>query len=406
MNRVDYNRYEVNARKPQRRVRERRKILPMFLKPWMIVAVLILGLIGYRMATMEAELKLETTFAVPEGVSLDGISVSGVKMAAAVDGDVTISDEEVRPTASTTKMILALAVMEKKPFALGEKGEEIEITQEMYDIRGWYLSHNGSNTLVEVGEKISEYDALVSTLLASSNNMADSLAIWAFGSLEEYQKYATEMLSRLGAKKTTIGSKDASGYDSSTTSTASDLARIGYFVMKNPVLAQIVALESAEVPIAGRIENTNKLLGRASISGVKTGYIGDESGYCLVSGYKVDEHIITVAVLGASTRDGSFDQSLSVVKALQEKLEKQEMLKRGDEVGYYESWWTGKVSVKVGEGLSEINYKGAEKKVEILEDAVKVKIGETEYTIPADVPSFSKKPSLIDRFLHVFGWKK
>ena len=125
-----------------------------------------------------------------------------------------------------------------------------------------------------------------------------------------------------------------------------------------------------------------------------------------MSGYKVDEHIITVAVLGASTRDGSFDQSLSVVKALQEKLEKQEMLKRGDEVGYYESWWTGKVSVKVGEGLSEINYKGAEKKVEILEDAVKVKIGETEYTIPADVPSFSKKPSLIDRFLHVFGWKK
>jgi hypothetical protein len=33
-------------------------------------------------------------------------------------------------------------------------------------------------------------------MLKSSNNMADSLAIWAFGSISEYQKYATEMIKR------------------------------------------------------------------------------------------------------------------------------------------------------------------------------------------------------------------
>lgn len=405
MQRVDYNRYGVDSRKPERRKRTRRVRLK---HPGLLVALIIFVFIGFRMATMEANLELYTTFEVPEGVPLSeiGADVSGVKWAVAVDGKVTNENKEVQPTASTTKMILALAVLEKKPLNLGEKGSMMTISQEMYDIWGWYLNHNGSNTKVEIGEEISEYDALVSTLLASSNNMADSLAIWAFGSIEEYQKYATEMLSRLGVSNTVLGTKDASGYDVSTTSTASDLAKIGYFVLKNPVLAEIVAKEEAEVPVAGKISNTNKLLGKALISGVKTGYIGDESGYCVISGYKIGENIVTVAVLGAATRDGSFDNNLAVVKELQKKLVEHEMIKRGDEVGYYESWWTGRVSISADEGLSKINYKGAETEVKFADESLDVKIGNSEYYVKAQKVEFAREPNLFDRFLHVFGWKK
>ena len=405
MQRVDYDRYDVNSRKPERRKKARRIKIA---HPGMIIALIIFVFIGFKMATMEANLELFTTVKIPEGVSLSsvGADVSGVKWAAAVDGKVTNENTEVQPTASTTKMILALAVLEKKPLNTGEKGPMITISNEMYEIWGWYLNNNGSNTKVEIGEEISEYDALVSTLLASSNNMADSLAIWAFGSIEDYQKYATEMLARLGARNTKLGTKDASGYDSSTVSTASDLARIGYFVMKNPVLAEIVAKEKAEVPVAGEISNTNKLLGKSSISGVKTGYIGDESGYCIVSGYKKDEHIITVAVLGSATRDGSFDNNLAVVKELQSKLVDQEIFNRGDEVGYYESWWTGKVALKADESFAEMNYNGAENLAEISDDVLKMKIGEINYDVTLQVPEFSRKPNIFERFLHVFGWKK
>ena len=303
-------------------------------------------------------------------------------------------------------MILSLAVLEKKPLEKGEKGEEIEITKEMYDKYAWYIRNNGSNTAVKVGEKISEYDALVSVMLKSSNNMADSLAIWAFGSIEEYQKYATEMVKGWGLEKTTIGTKDASGYDESTTSTAKELAEIGYRVMTHPVLSEIVSLKTAEVPVAGKISNTNQLLGKAGISGVKTGYIGEPSGYCIVSGYEKDGHIVTVALLNAKTRDASFDNNLSVIEDLQEKLVKQEVLKKGDEVGHYESWWTGKISVSSGEDFSEMNYKDAKRESEISDEKLKVKIGEKEYEINLEIPDFSKKPSLFERFLHVFGWKK
>ncbi len=405
MQRVDYSRYGADSRKPERRKKTRRVKIA---HPGLIIGAVVFALIVFRMATMEAELELHTTVTIPEGVSLSevGADVKGVKWAVAVDGKVTNENTEIQPTASTTKMILSLAVLEKKPLNPGEKGSKITITEEMYDKWGWYLNHNGSNTKVEIGEEITEYDALVSTMLASSNNMADSLAIWAFGSIEEYQKYATEMLARLGVKSTKLGTADASGYDVSTVSTASDLAKIGYYVMKHPVLSEIVAKEKAEVPVAGEITNTNKLLGKASISGVKTGYIGDESGYCIVSGYKSNEHIVTVAVLGAATRDGSFDNNLAVVKELQKKLVDQEMFNRGDEVGYYESWWTGKVSLNSDESFSEMNYKGAEHKTEISDDKLKVKVGEISYDLNLQVPEFSRKPSLIQRFLHVFGWKK
>jgi len=404
MQKVDYNKYAFDRGTPERRKK------PNYLKKWgwKILAIGFVIFVGVRMATMETNLNLITTFSVPEGVSLSDISRDGVNFAVVIDGKAVLkaTDEKVQPTASTTKMIAALAVLEKKPIEKGEKGEEIEITNEMYEKWAWYLNHNGSNTKVEIGEKISEYDALVSMMLASSNNMADSLAIWAFGSLEEYQKYATEMVKGWELTKTTIGAKDASGYDEGTTSTASELAIVGHKVMEHPILSEIVALKTAEVPVAGEIKNTNKLLGKASISGVKTGYIGDASGYCIISGYKSDEHIITVAVLGEKTREKSFSENLAIVEDLQEKLVDQAILKKGEEVGYYESWWTGKIKVKADEDFSEMNYKDAETGSEILVNTMRVKIGAKEYEVALDVPEFKRSPGLVGRFLHVFGWKK
>ena len=373
------------------------------------IVILVLGFIIFRMATMEANVNLVTTWNVPEGVSLESVGdvLSNNQWAVAIDGKVATGGEntKVQATASTTKMILALAIMEKKPFELREEGETISITNEMYQKYLWYVANNGSNTKVSVGEEISERDALISVMLASSNNMADSLAIWAFGSIAEYQEYATEMLSRLGVSKTTLGTKDASGYDESTTSTPEDLAVIGYYVLKNPVLAEIVGLKTASVPVAGEISNTNKLLGQNGIIGVKTGYIGDPSGYCIISGYLEGEHIITVSMLGSATRDRSFNGNLAVVEDMQEILIPVKLVSNREEVGYYESWWTGKIPVTSTSDFSEINYIGATSSSEIQVNALSIRINENEYKIELNVPDFSRKPTLLQRFLHIFGWE-
>ena len=53
-----------------------------------------------------------------------------------------------------------------------------------------------------------------------------------------------------------------------------------------------------------------------------------------------------------------------------------------------------------------MNYKGAENSAEISDDVLKMKIGEINYDVALQVPNFSRKPNIFERFLHVFGWKK
>ena len=379
-----------------------------FNKIWMIPCLILAGFlifVGIRMATMDAKIDFTIDYVTPK-TDFSGIDYQPGfgQWAVALNGKtVARSAEELpaQPTASTSKMILALSIMEKKPFNLGETGEPITITNDIYNIYTNYVAVGGSTTAVQIGETISEYDALASALIASSNNMADALAIWAFSSLEEYQKYAQEMVIKLGAKQTTIG-PDASGFNAGTTSTAEDLALIGEAVLKQPVLAEIVGKTSAIVPVAGEIENTNELLGTNGIIGIKTGYIGDASGYCLVSGYKESEEIVTVALLGAPYRQTSFDASLEIVKRAQEKIQSRELVPAEQTVAHYQTWWTGNVPVVVEKALSGIVISDAS--VAINSEYLIVNTSESEYTVPVSVEDFPKEPSFWQKFLHVFGW--
>ena len=392
-------------------IKRQRKILRIGL---MVGGVLVVGFLTFLivgLANMEANLSTKVGLELPEFANLEGqFNVTGGDYAVALNGEVVSSSgANVRPTASTAKMILGLAVMKAKPFEKGSSGETIVLGDADYERYLWYVYHNGSNVPVVAGEEISEYDALISVFLASANNMADSLAMWAFGSLENYQEYAGKMLAEWGLNNTTVG-VDASGFDASTTSTAEDLAQIGAKVLENPVLAEIVGTKSREVPVAGLIENTNQLLGVDGIVGVKTGYIGDASGYCLVSGYLAGEQIMTTVLLGAESRELSFSDSLGLVEKAQELLPEKEVAKAGEIVGYYDSWWTGLVPLRADADLKVIGWSGAESEVSLDMEgqtgALKVQIGEQNYTVPVTAEEYASEPSFGDRLGHLFGWSK
>ena len=377
------------------------------------VGVIIVGFVTWltiSLINQKAELEVVSKYQLPEFASAEGkFSVSEGDYAVAVDGE-TISSNEltVRPTASTAKMILGLAVMQAKPFEKGTAGETITITENDYARYVWYLNNDGSNVAVTVGEEISEYDALMAVFLASANNLADTLAEWAFGSLDNYREYATKMLNDWGLNNTTVGA-DASGFDPSFTSTASDLARIGTKVLENPVLAEIVGTKSYNMPVAGLIENSNKLLGVSGITGIKTGFIGDASGYCLVTGYLTGEHIITTTLLGAPNREASFNESLSLVNTAQDLLKEQNLVRAGDVVGYYNSWWTGEVAIKADQDLAGIGWAEAQTNTELeMNDqtgVLKITIGEQNYTVSVTADEYTVSPSFGDRLGHLFGWQ-
>ncbi|MGD8373361.1 MAG: D-alanyl-D-alanine carboxypeptidase [Candidatus Woesebacteria bacterium] len=203
---------------------------------------------------------------LPEGAQAAAIGITD-------DGNGVIAasgDTEPRPIASIAKVITAMALLEKYPLKPGEEGPQIDISESDEQLYLDYVAKNGTAASVKAGVSITLYDALEAMLLMSANNIADTAAIWGFGSMDEYHMYANRMLYELELEATQVGG-DASGFDPQTISTPSDLVRLGETAMKNPVFAEIVGSPGGYMPYAGDIPNYNGLVNKHGFSGIKHG---------------------------------------------------------------------------------------------------------------------------------------
>ena len=223
------------------------------------------------------------------------------------------------PTASLAKLITALVVLNKYPLNMGQSGPNITISSEDVNLLNYYEANQGSVLKVSLGETLSEYQMLEAMLLPSANNIADSLAIWAYGSLANYAKASNSFLINRGLNNTHVGN-DASGFDPSTVSTASDLIKIGQMVENNPVLSNIVSLRSASgFPIVGTIKNVNFLLGQSGIIGIKTGNNNQDPGaYLAVSKQEINNQEVNIytAVMGAPNLWYALNGSLNLINSI------------------------------------------------------------------------------------------
>jgi D-alanyl-D-alanine carboxypeptidase (penicillin-binding protein 5/6) len=204
--------------------------------------------------------------------------------------------DQPMPTASVAKVILAIAILQRKPLEPDQTGPTITFTDKDVAIYQTALAQNGSVVPVSVGEHMTEYQALQALLLPSGNNIASSLADWEFGSEQQYIAYATTMLHGMGLTKTHL--EDASGYSPYTISTPRELVLIGEQALQYPVLATIVAQKQATLPVAGQISNVNADLGQRDINGIKTGNT-QEAGGCLL--FSATRHVgdAQVTLVGA-----------------------------------------------------------------------------------------------------------
>jgi D-alanyl-D-alanine carboxypeptidase (penicillin-binding protein 5/6) len=240
------------------------------------------------------------------------------------DGGIVASkgDTKPRPIASIAKLITALAILEKHPLTGDDMGPNIPITDKDEQLYRDYVAKNGTVVLVKAGVPLPERDALEGMLLPSANNIADTTATWAFGSLKKYHAYANAMLKRLGLNDTTIG-VDASGLDPSTKSTASDLVRLGEIALKNPVIAHIVALPAANIPFAGDIPNYNAMVTKYGYTGLKPGESIQAGNTLLFSTNETisgQQRTIIGAVLGSEGYRQSNASALQIVDSVKKTL--------------------------------------------------------------------------------------
>lgn len=333
---------------------------------WGLAAVIILGVASYAWRTVSASAPLikpsKTALIESPGRAINlPWPTYGQAAIGGVGYGVLAShlSSKPLPTASTAKIMTALCVLSKHPLEPGQTGPTITLTQKDVDLFNDYYAKNGSLVKVAAGEKINEYQALEAMLLPSANNMADTLAIWAFGSLAAYDNYANQYAKQLEMNHSHFA-VDASGFDPLTVSTAADLVLLGQAAMESPVLAQIVAEKTANVPVAGRIENYNHLLGQKGIIGIKTGDNDQDKGaYMFAARHQVsptESVIILGAVMSAPSVVRAEQDSLKLLATASHGFEQRQLVRAGDVVGSYPVPWRGNVDAIAQQNLSVLTW--------------------------------------------------
>ena len=291
----------------------------------------------------------------------------------------THGDQKALPTASVAKVMTALAVLKQHPLKVGDQGPMITITQDDVDYYQKVVSEDGSNTPVALGEQISEYQALQALLLPSSNNMAHTVAVWAYGSQEAYVTYVNNFAKSLGMNNAHFD--DASGFSSKTVATAEDLARLAVNAMDNPVIAEIAAQPDAEIPVAGKIYNVNMLLGKSGIVGLKTGNT-DQAGGCFMAAAEREiggQKIIAITVvMGSTTLGQALHDSVPLITSVFDGFEAATLVKAKQTVGSYSMPWGSKVDVQASKDVSGVVWSGSPTKAELELKG----IPEPKHTIP------------------------
>ena len=257
----------------------------------------------------------------------------------------TNGDQTAHPIASIAKIILAMAVLNEKPLNAGETGPVVVITQTDVDFYYADLKQGGSLLPVDDGEKLTEYQLLQGLLIASGDNIAETLATWAFGSTENYLTYANQMVKKLNLTETHIA--DDSGLSAETVSSASDLVKLGEKALSYPIIAEIVSQPKATFPVGGTITNYNSILGTDGIIGIKTGNT-PEAGGCFLFAVKdpvnLSAPIVVGAILGAKNLGAVLRDTTAFIQSNVKNFRTVSVVKAGQIIGTYDTPWGQKLN--------------------------------------------------------------
>jgi D-alanyl-D-alanine carboxypeptidase (penicillin-binding protein 5/6) len=159
---------------------------------------------------------------------------------------------------------------------------------------------------------------------------------------------------------------DPSGLDRTTVSTAADQVKLAREAMKVPVLAQLVALPQATVPVAGAVTNYNTLLGHDGVVGIKTGSTAAAGG-CLVFAARFTvggrELLLVGAVLGQAGTPAkllplAFAASQRLVQAATAAVHPYVVVPAGQQVGTVRGPLGTGTTLAAGADLSVLGWPG------------------------------------------------
>lgn len=263
------------------------------------------------------------------------LAVSGLGLIA------SSGNEQAIPTASVTKVMTALVLLEDKPLKKGETGPIITLTD--VDVQSYRsdVAGNQSTVPVEAGEQLTELQALEGMLIPSGNNLAETLARWDAGSISSFVAKMNARAAALHLTHTTFA--DVSGASPGSVSTPSDLVTLGMTALQTQeVIGQIVAMGQAQLPVAGTVYNVDAVLGQSGIVGIKTGSgLNSGANFLFAANASIDGHTVVVygCVMGQSTLDASFAAAKTLIGAVTPVLHVRRIISRNQSIATYVTAW-------------------------------------------------------------------
>ena len=198
------------------------------------------------------------------------------------------------PVASTTKIMTALVVRDR--LSLSDK---VTISPQAAQV--------GEQAVGFIaGETLTVEDLLWSVLVLSANDAAEALAEYSVGSGQAFADLMNKKAAQLGLKDSHFLNPhglDQPGHYSS----AYDLAVLGRELLKDPVLAKMVAATKHDIPgppgqPVRNLYSHNEILAQyQGANGIKTGYTA-AAGFCLVASATRDKKQLIAVVLNSSHR--------------------------------------------------------------------------------------------------------
>jgi D-alanyl-D-alanine carboxypeptidase (penicillin-binding protein 5/6) len=256
-------------------------------------------------------------------------------------------------------VVSSLMVLDRMPLQLGEQGPEFRFTYgDSLDY--WEYRRADQSALdVPVDGVLTEYQLLQGTLLGSANNYIDRLARELWGTDQQFATAAATWLSERGLDGITVVTP--SGFDEGNVATPEALLKLAERAMQNPVFAEIVGSEGADIPGAGRVTNTNGMMADPGVVGIKTGTL---VGWSLLTAKDVTIGDTTVQLYAAVLNQASNDERLAATRSLFSQVEEAlaalgPAVPAGTVVGEVSTAWGTAVDVVAEEDATVLLWNGA-----------------------------------------------
>jgi D-alanyl-D-alanine carboxypeptidase (penicillin-binding protein 5/6) len=271
----------------------------------------------------------------------------------------TSGDAAPAPMASVAKVMTTLVLLADKPLAKGESGTDLIITDQ--DVASYTADAADHQSVVPVtaGEHLNEVQALEALLVASGNNIAETLARWDAGSVGAFVAKMNQHAAALHLTHTTFA--DPAGVSMQTASTPADLVALGIAAMRQDVIAQIVGLPVATLPVAGIVYNVNYALGQSGIIGIKTGFgFNLGANFLFAAAATIDGQQVTLfgCLMGQPTLDAAFKEAEVLIGTMKDTVRVRRVVAKGGAVGDYETDWGGRADLVATTDVTLVEWPG------------------------------------------------